>query len=161
MILNSCRYATAIEVSSFGSPSLLPPGLAADTWVTSAPRASIEHPEVPHAWERRVAERLVQRSRRAVSRVAAGSDGCDVHSLRAHVLGRACHQLPRDSSPLVVRIDGDDVDNTHSLVKCVECDGGKPHGQPIGNRNEHISVLARATRPHGLRLNRTPLRFME
>ena len=80
---------------------------------------------------------------------------------RAHVLDRVIHQLPCDTAPLVARIDGNHVDDAHSLMECVQCDGGEPHGQPLGDRNEGVSFIARATPPYGFRLNRSPVRLVE
>src|SRR6059058_2668796 len=77
------------------------------------------------------------------------------------MLGRAVHELPRDAAPLIERINGDDVDDTHSLVERVECDGGEPHRAAVSDRNEDVPVIARTTRAYGLRLNRLPVRLVE
>lgn len=93
--------------------------------------------------------------------VATSSDGCDVHSVSAHMLDRRLHQPRRSAAMLVINVDGNDVHDTHSLMERVERNGGKPHRTPMGNRDEDIPVIARTGRPHRFRLNGTRLWPME
>ena len=77
------------------------------------------------------------------------------------MVGRAVHQLLRDSATLIDGIDGDDLDDAHSLVERVECDSGEAHGLAIRNRNEDVPLIGGASGTDGLRLNRCPVRLVK
>jgi hypothetical protein len=60
--------------------------------------------------------------------VAARSNGCDIHSFVPHVLDGPVHQAATDPAPLVRRIDGDHVDDTHSILESVSATVANPTG---------------------------------
>ena len=93
--------------------------------------------------------------------VAAGTDGCDVHPVGAHVLYAASHQLPGDATLLVCGIDGDHVYHAHAFVERIQRDSGETHRPSVDNGDKHITLVARATRPDGFRLNRGPVRLVQ
>ena len=45
-----------------------------------------------------------------------------------------------DAAVRVIRGDGNDVHDTHTLVERVERNGGKPHWPPVRNRDEYIPL---------------------
>ena len=73
--------------------------------------------------------------------VSAGSEGRDVHSLLAHVLGRMAHELRRDPAALVDGIDGDHVHDAHAVVERIQRDGREPDRLPIGDGDEDVLAL--------------------
>jgi hypothetical protein len=96
-----------------------------------------------------------------MSLVRAGSESGDVHSFHAHVLDAPFHQPRCDAAPLVARVDSHHVHHAHSLVKCVQGDGGKSDDTPVHDSDEHVALVARARRTHGLALSRPPVRLVE
>src|SRR3954447_14422888 len=122
---------------------------------------SPEQLEVPDDGEGRVPGGLVHRPGGSMAGIATGLDDCDVQAAVAHVVGRPIHERGRDPAPLKRRIDGDHVHDAHALVERVQRDGGEPNGFPVGDGDEDVPFLARATRPDRLGLDGPPLRLVK
>jgi hypothetical protein len=63
------------------------------------------------------------------------------------------------TSPLVVGINTNDLDDSHSLVEGVEGDGHEADRTTVRDSDEGIAVVARTTRPDLFGLSFLPVRF--
>ena len=104
-------------------------------------RPLVEQAEVSGDRQECEPRRLVSRPRRLVSGVAAGLHHGDVHATAAHVLGGELCELRADATPLIVRIDADDVDHAHPLVEGVHADGNETNRLAVRHGDEHIPFL--------------------
>jgi hypothetical protein len=75
-----------------------------------------------------------------VSRVAAGLHHGDVHATAAHVLSRELGQPRANATPLILRIDPDDVD-TPTLMEGVHGDRDAANRPSVRHRDEHVPFL--------------------
>jgi hypothetical protein len=89
--------------------------------------------------------------------VATGLDDRDVHATALHVLGRVFREPGADSTPLIVRVDAHDVDDAHTFVECIQCDGNESDGALAGEGHEDVPLLVHAARSDGLGLARLPV----
>ena len=118
---------------------------------------SVQQPEVTRDGQEREPGGFVGGSRGRVTRVTAGLDHGNVHAATPHVLRRKLREPPAYAAPLIVRVDADDVDDTHSLVERVQRDGNKSNRASAGNGDEDVAVGVRTARPDDFRLVRSPV----
>lgn len=117
----------------------------------------VEQLQVPRTRQKGEPERFVGCACGRVARIAAGSQGRDIHSAPTHVVERVSRELRGDASPLEVGIHSDDLDHAHALVEGVEGDGDEPDWSTLRDRDEGVPLVARATHSHLLGLRCLPV----